>query len=59
MGSTWEKVARILFKVIIIIIKYILGRKVEEKIKVDNEEKLRKNIEYCKRNNYNYYCKQF
>lgn len=57
MGSTWEKVARILFKVIIIIIKYILGRKVEEKIKVDNEEKLRKNIEYCKRNNYNYYCK--
>lgn len=45
-------------EIIIIIIKYIYGRREEERVKVDNERKYRSNIEYCKRNNYSYICKK-
>ena len=57
MGNSWETITRLFVEIIIIIIKYFRGRRIEEKIKVDNEEQLRRNIDFCKRNNYNYYCK--
>ena len=57
MGSSWDKIVRIFVEITIIIIKYYFGKREEEKVKVDNETKKNKMIDFCRKNNYNYYCK--
>ena len=57
MGSSWDKIVRIFVEITIIIIQYYFAKREEEKVKVDNETKKNKIIDFCRKNNYNYYCK--